>query len=100
MRPAAEDERTGCLATLGLALGTFVASFVLVLVATLLINSIPASRVGSMLGVVFLVHMVGIGLTRGRLRRGAQLLRTAAIVVAVEVGAVVLVLLFAALVSS
>jgi hypothetical protein len=97
MRVADEDERTGCLSTLGLAVGTFVVSMVLAVLATVLIGSVPASRIGALMGVVLLVHMVGIGFTRGRIRRGAQLLRIAAVIVAVEVGLVVLVLLLAAL---
>jgi hypothetical protein len=91
------DERTGCLSTLGLAVGTFVVSMLLAVIATVLIGSVPASRIGALLGVVLIPHMVGIGFTRGRIRRGAQLFRIAAAIVAVEVGLVVLLLLLAAL---
>jgi hypothetical protein len=91
------DERTGCLSTLGIAVGTFVVSTLLAVIATVLIGSVPASRIGALLGVVLIPHMVGIGFTRGRIRRGAQLFRIAAAIVAVEVGLVVLLLLLAAL---
>jgi hypothetical protein len=93
----AEGNRTGCLSTLGLAIGTYVVSFVLVLPATMVINSLPASRVGELMGIVLPLHLVGFAISRGRIRHGAQLLRVAGIVVAIEVGLVVLVLLLAAL---
>jgi hypothetical protein len=92
----AEDKRTGCLSTLGLAIGTYVVSVVLALVATLAINSLPASRVGEIMGTVLLLHLVGFAISRGRIRHGAQLRRVAGVVIAVEVGLVVLVLLLAA----
>lgn len=93
----AAGNRTGCLSTLGLAIGTYVVSFVLVLFATILINSLPASRVGEIMATVLLLHLVGFAISRGRIRHGAQLLRVAGIVVAAEVGLVVLILLLAAL---
>ena len=66
----------------------------------MVINSLPASRVGQLMGIVLLLHLLGFAISRGRIRHGAHLLRVAGIVVAIEVGLVVLVLLLAALTTA
>jgi hypothetical protein len=93
--PEAEEKRAGCLMTFGAAIGTWIASCVIALLLYSAIPTILASRLGAVMTYVLVPHLIGFGIARGRIRRGRQLRRTAAIVVATEVGLVLLLLLAA-----
>ena len=61
----------------------------------LLKGEVPSAQlifVPVIMATVLLLHLVGFAISRGRIRHGAQLLRVAGIVVAAEVGLVVLIL--------
>jgi hypothetical protein len=91
----ATDERAGCLASLGAAIGTWVASALLAILALYVFQSLPSSRVGQIMGTVLIPHLLVFAVARGRIKRGAHLRRMCAVVMAIEVGLVVLLLLAA-----